>query len=36
MLYNEKKQFSTAAVKAAKNAISEMIDGSGTVKMGKN
>lgn len=29
MPYNEKKQFSTAAVKAAKNAISEMIDGSG-------
>lgn len=29
MRNNEKKQFSTAAVKAAKNAISEMIDGSG-------
>lgn len=29
MLYNEKKQFSTAAVKAAKNAISELIEGAG-------
>ena len=32
MLYNEKKQFSTAAVKAAKNAISELIEGAGYLK----
>ena len=29
MPYNEKKEFSTAAIKAAKNALSELIEGAG-------